>query len=197
MNVLILDPAGKLAPHSAAAVRAAGAASGPVCHATLNATPDGLVGWVFDFGPGVQPIRTRTAPDGLACAVLLTCDQFAAAEELVILGSDAAAWAAHFARLGAAKSHDCDVFLSFPTDGPVRHDAAGELAGLMRRAGNLNPGLMWFRSAESFYSAAKQVIRKDARWGGHYAAESVLRELALHDARVGTHGRPAEAHVAG
>ena len=197
MNTLVLDPGDRVSDFGLAQrVGRATGQPGPVCRATQEPTLDGPAGWVLRFGPGVPDVRTRTAPDGLACAVLLTGDQFAADAELAVLAADEKDWPAHFARLAAAREHGVDVFLSFAGDGPARLDVDPDLTALLKRAGGVTPGLAWYRTAELFYTAAKQVIRKDARWGGQYTADSVLRELALHDARVGYHGRPWELRSA-
>lgn len=195
MNVLILDPTDALALDGdlAGRVAAAGALAGPVCRVTRAVDLDGAAAWMLHFSCA-PPIRTRAEPDGLACAALLACDQFAADDELVILAGDESEWAGHFARLGAARPHGVDVFLSFGGDGPARLDVDPDLTALLSRTGGVTPGLAWYRTAGLFYTAAKQVIRKDARWAGQYTADSVLRELALHDARVGYHGRPWEMH---
>lgn len=197
MNVILLDPFdGHAKPDLAARVEAAAARPVRLCRMTRTVGSDGPPIWTLRFTPGHAIVRTRREPDGLLCAALLTADEFPADDELAVLAADAHHWPQHFQRLNGAAASRLDVFLSFDADGPSRLVVDPDVASLLRLTNGLTPGLAWYRTTNLFYSAAKQVIRKDARWNGQFTADSLLRELALHDARVGYHGRAADEFLA-
>lgn len=190
MNVIVLDPLDRFCKTDTP-TRVEKAAGQPclVCRMARSVGSDGPPVWNLRFTPGDGVARTRREPDGLLCAALLTADQFAAEKELVILTADPSHWGKHFQRLQEAKDSNLDVFLSFEADGPAQFVFDPDVTSLLQLTSGLTPGLAWYRTTELFYSATKQVIRKDSRWNGQFTADALLRELALHDARVGYHGR--------
>lgn len=193
MNVILLDPNDRHAKTDVVS-RLQAAADRPVnvCRMAHAVGADGPPVWTLRFSPGPATARTRREPCGLLCAALLTADEFSGNDELVILSAEAAHWPKHFQRLKHAIASDLDVFLSFEADGPAQLIVDPEVSSLLQMTNGLTPALAWYRTTNLFYTATKQVIRKDSRWNGQFTADSLLRELALHDARVGYHGRTSE-----
>lgn len=193
MNVILLDPFDGH-PKADAPARVESAAGRPcrVCRMTRAVGSDGPPAWSLRFTPGNGAARTRREPDGLLCAALLTADEFPAEDELAILATDAHHWPKHFQRLHGAAASNLDVFLSFDADGPGRLVVDPDVTSLLQLTNGLTPALAWYRTTDLFFAATKQVIRKDSRWNGQFTADALLRELALHDARVGYHGRAAD-----
>ena len=184
MNVVVFDAADAVSDFGLEArVRAVTGRPGAVCRVAVRPAE----GWLLRFGAGAADIVTRQPPEGGACAVLLTCDHFGAADELAVLDAPPGDWAAHLARLDAARP-GLDVFVSFGTDAAAGLDADPELEPLLRLAGVGGPGLAWYRTAGHYYEAAKRAVRKDARAAGQFTVGSVLRELVLGGARVGVQG---------
>ncbi|MBL8864381.1 MAG: hypothetical protein KF873_16705 [Gemmataceae bacterium] len=197
MNVVLLDPSDRqTAADAAARVEAAAGRSCRVCRMTRALGSDGPPSWKLRFAPGDGLVRTRREPDGLVPAVLLAVDEFAGEDELAIVAADAAQWSKHFQRIPQALASRLDVFLSFEAEGPGRFVVDPDVTTLLHLTNGLTPALAWYRTTDLFVDAAKQVIRKDARWNGQFSADSLLRELALHDARVGYHGRPMDDTLA-
>lgn len=197
MNVILLDPFdGHAKPDTAARVMAAAGRPCRVCRMSRTLGSDGPPIWTLRFSPGNGVARTRREPDGLLCAALLTADEFPADAELAILAADASHWAKHFGRLHGAAASNLDVFLSFEADGPGRLVIDPDVTSLLHLTNGLTPGLAWYRTTDLFFAAAKNVIRKDSRWNGQFTVDSLLRELALHDARIGYHGRAMDEPIA-
>lgn len=190
MNVILLNSY-ETGPEIHARLEAAAGRpvlAGRMCHAVGSDGPPALT-LRFSSGQGVA--RTRRETGGLLCAALLTVDEFPGDEELVILSAEPPLWSRHFQRLYGAAACNLDVFLSFETEGSSELIVDPDVSALLHLTNGVAPALAWYRTTDLFYQAAKQVIRKDSRWNGQFTADALLRELALHDARVGYHGRAA------
>jgi hypothetical protein len=197
MNVVLLDPSDRWsAADVSARIEAAVGRSCRVCRMSRALGSDGPPIWKLRFAPGGAVVRTRREPDGLVPAVLLTADEFPGGDELAIVAADFSQWGKHFQRLPQAVASRLDVFLSFEADGPGRFVVDPDVTSLLHLTNGLTPALAWYRTADLFLKAAKQVIRKDSRWNGQFTADALLRELALHDARVGYHGRAMDELLA-
>jgi hypothetical protein len=197
MNVVLLDPSDRLsAAEAAMRLEAAAGRNCRVCRMSRALGSDGPPSWKLRFAPGGSVARTRREPDGLVPAVLLTADEFPGAEELVIVSADVTHWGRHFQRLPQAIASRLDVFLSFDAEGPGRFVVDPDVTSLLHLTNGLTPALAWYRTTDLFVDAAKQVIRKDSRWNGQFTTDALLRELALHDARVGYHGRAMDEPLA-
>ncbi len=196
MNLIVLNP-GDVHRDAALVETLVGTTHYPlrVCRMTQAVGPDGPPHWTLTFSDD-STIRTQIEPEGMLCATLLTTDHFEAADELTILNADSTLWPTHFERLADARTEGIDVFLSFEGDGPSKLVLEPDHASVLRLAHGRTPGMAWYRSTRLFYESAQQVIRKDARWNGQYTIDCLLRQLALHDARIGFHARCNEAAAA-
>jgi hypothetical protein len=196
MNVILVngcDPS----PEIHARLEAAAGRPVLACRMCHTVGTDGPPTLTLRFSPGAGVTRTRREPDGLLGAALLTVDEFPGPDELVVLAADAVHWSRHFQRLrAAAAAANLDVFLSFDTEGSSELVVDPDVSSLLHLTNGSAPALAWYRTTDLFVDAAKQVIRKDSRWNGQFTADALLRELALHDARVGYHGRTAQSLAA-
>lgn len=141
----------------------------------------------------VLPIQSGT--QGAACTVLLASDQIDNDDELLILSTSDFLDTALADVVQAFRDNDEDagvvIFKSLhPRYSFVRLDNGNRVI----EAAEKNPisphavaGMYWFKSGALFVSAAKDMIRKDARVNQHFFIAPTLNELVLQHKKIGSY----------
>jgi dTDP-glucose pyrophosphorylase len=163
---------------------------------------------VQQMHPAARVLPVHDATRGAACTALLATEHIDNDEELLILStSDVLDIAlSQVVRTFRDNGDDAGIVI-FKSLHPRYSFARLDDAGRVVEVAEKNPisphaiaGMYWFKSGSTFVSAAKDMIRKDARVNNRFFISPSLNELVLQHKKIGayriepTQYRPLKTH---
>lgn len=144
--------------------------------------------------PSASVLPLHSTTQGAACTALLASEQIDNSDELLILGVSDLLEVSLTDVVSAFRKNGDDagvvIFNSLhPRYSFVRLDAENRVIEAAEKkpiSANAVAGMYWFKSGSLFVSAAKNMIRKDARVNDNFFIAPVLNELVLQHKNIGT-----------